>query len=322
MIKNITLLRLVVVGLLLSSCAPTDQDANQNHWVGAGTEDNPYLISTVEDVLTIKNMVNSGEASFSSTYFLQTCDLDFTNIVWDGIGSPYDGTSFRGLYNGGGHTIRNLHTPLDHDYCYGFFGVLGGVLMNLGLESGSIYGNASGALASHSTGDGGGLIINCFSNVTVDANRAGGIADNFIGGYIFNCISLSTVIGPITGSICTLAATLCSNVAYVGSATYTEFSGTIGNCHQILDGEIGGVIEKVNSFVETAPNSQSAGFDVDSLYSFAYNEAERRVFFSNVYKNKRKDEERISKIVFLSLSGIGLLLLVVAGILHLFSAKE
>ena len=57
--------------------------------------------------------------------------------------------------------------------------------MNLGIESGEISGACCGSFASHAASSSA-CIINCYSKAKVNASRAGGIVDNFIGSVI-NC---------------------------------------------------------------------------------------------------------------------------------------
>ena len=50
-----------------------------------GTQDNPWLISTVEDLQKLAETVNDGE-SYSGKYFIQDTDLDLMGITWEPIG--------------------------------------------------------------------------------------------------------------------------------------------------------------------------------------------------------------------------------------------
>ena len=78
---------------------------------GAGTADDPYRISSRQDLITLQNAVNVYLQSHKGDYFLQTTDIDlrgdaaFTGIGADGSGSHY----FGGSYDGGNHYIHNFH---------------------------------------------------------------------------------------------------------------------------------------------------------------------------------------------------------------------
>lgn len=168
---------------------------------GKGTEDNPYLISSVNDLVSFRDMVNEGEA-FENCYFLQTQDLDLGEIDnWIPIGIMGTDLYFEGVYDGGGHAIVNLF--IDREDNCGFFGLLEGEIKNLGIESGCIVGSCVGSLASH--GGVGAKITNCYNKATViGSGRAGGIADNFTAGDISFCCNMGKVVsdnGEIGGIV-------------------------------------------------------------------------------------------------------------------------
>ena len=98
---------------------------------GDGTKENPWLISSVEDLQTLQKTVNSGAAAdidadadnggkgvagnYYGYYFKQTCDLDLSGIKnWDPIG--YSGSYyFAGNYDGGGYTISGMTSTGKND---------------------------------------------------------------------------------------------------------------------------------------------------------------------------------------------------------------
>lgn len=161
-----------------------------------GTEDEPYLIESIDDLIALKDAVHAGD-DMKGVYFLQTVDLDLATDertkIWEPIGTVVEGEEnfFFGIYNGGGHVIRNLNTEASVS---GFFSFLGGTVMNLGIESGHVKGDYVGAIASHATG-GTAKIINCYSLASVSGIRAGGLADNFHGGTIADSFAAPTLDG-------------------------------------------------------------------------------------------------------------------------------
>ena len=86
---------------------------------GAGTKEDPWLISSSDDLVTLSEFVNAGEAvsydfngvgigNYYGYYFKQTCDIDMTGVAWEPIGySGDDGKYFAGNYDGDGHSIIN-----------------------------------------------------------------------------------------------------------------------------------------------------------------------------------------------------------------------
>ncbi len=84
---------------------------------GAGTQEDPWLITSQEDLIALAEFLNSGNAETFDTenagvgnyhgyYFKQTADIDLTGVTWEPIG--YSGSYyFAGNYDGGGHSITN-----------------------------------------------------------------------------------------------------------------------------------------------------------------------------------------------------------------------
>ena len=84
---------------------------------GAGTQEDPWLITSQEDLIALAEFLNSGNAeqfdaenagvgNCHGYYFKQTADIDLTGVVWEPIG--YSGSYyFAGNYDGGGHSITN-----------------------------------------------------------------------------------------------------------------------------------------------------------------------------------------------------------------------
>ena len=81
---------------------------------GAGTESDPYLIGCVEELLWFQAKVDEqaadGSTQFAGKYFKLTADIDLAGINWNPIGSMSgDHGSFKGVFDGDGHTISNLN---------------------------------------------------------------------------------------------------------------------------------------------------------------------------------------------------------------------
>ena len=84
---------------------------------GAGTQEDPWLITSKEDLIALAEFLNSGNAETFDTenagvgnchgyYFKQTADIDLTGVTWEPIG--YSGSYyFAGNYDADGHSITN-----------------------------------------------------------------------------------------------------------------------------------------------------------------------------------------------------------------------
>ena len=80
---------------------------------GRGTEDDPYLIGSYEELKQLHDLVNDGSA-FNNTYFRMTADIALASD-WTPMGITVDGTNnvadadnlhaFSGIFDGDGHTL-------------------------------------------------------------------------------------------------------------------------------------------------------------------------------------------------------------------------
>ena len=176
---------------------------------GSGTEDNPWIISSADDLKTLADTVNNGE-QYTGTYFLQAEDIDLSNVAWEPIGYTDSDYYFSGHYDGGDYIISNAVSTgkLDEDgqATAGIFGcVVDGSVSNLHVRNADF--TASG---DESYGPAGGVtgiaygatIENCtVENSRVESERmpddstcAGGIAGYAIGATFSNCASISNQI--------------------------------------------------------------------------------------------------------------------------------
>ena len=178
---------------------------------GSGTERNPWLISTADDLKTLADTVNNGEPyTYTGEYFLQTNDIDLSNVVWEPIGYTDSDYYFSGHYDGGDYIISNAVSTgkLDEDgqATAGIFGcVMDGSVSNLHVRNADFtasgdenYGPAGGVTGIAY----GATIENCtVENSRVESERmpddstcAGGIAGYAIGATFSNCASISNQI--------------------------------------------------------------------------------------------------------------------------------
>ena len=81
---------------------------------GEGTAESPYLINNLYELKGFRDLVDTyksdGSNQFAGKYFKLTNDIDLSGINWDPIGTMNgDHGSFKGVFDGGDHTISNLH---------------------------------------------------------------------------------------------------------------------------------------------------------------------------------------------------------------------
>lgn len=89
---------------------------------GTGTKEDPYIISTDLELAKLANDVNTGSsmAMKSGEYFKLTKDIDLKHGIWTPIGSTKclkkdPDRYFAGIFDGDGHTIKNMHIEWDNE---------------------------------------------------------------------------------------------------------------------------------------------------------------------------------------------------------------
>lgn len=91
---------------------------------GSGSQEDPYLINSEEDFLLFTNKMLSG-ATYENRYIKQTADLDMSQSPsYNGAGKS---ANFKGVYDGGGHTINVNINGSDQSV----FPYTNGTIMNL-----------------------------------------------------------------------------------------------------------------------------------------------------------------------------------------------
>jgi len=181
--------------------------SNKYKFNGSGTKEDPFLISSIEDLKILRNNVDYG-VSYAGYYFAQTEDLYFLEDEnWNPIGEVKKGYPFEGNYDGCGHTMNNIYCT---DPYAGLFSLLSGEVRNLGIESGCFKGDTIGSITSHGIGNT--KIINCYNKASlIGKYRVGGITDNYTGQILF-CWSL----GKLSGEG---ADTVVSGISSYGTAS-------------------------------------------------------------------------------------------------------
>ena len=200
-------LMLAIAAVLGSGAGITYTAAAADPFEGSGTEEDPYLIATADDMAALEEEVNSGE-SYSGCYFELTADITLPDD-WTGIGNSTS-NRFCSTFDGAGHTITFPEGYTTDGSCAGVFGYAGSysapaAIKDLTVDgeltaSNSIY---TGAVAAFFIGD----LENCISNVSMNVTQydkgnndtfcVGGVAGVFSGGTMSGCVNN----GEVTYSI-------------------------------------------------------------------------------------------------------------------------
>ena len=175
-----------------------------------------YTVTSADGLMNIAKLVNGGKTDINIT--LNT-NINLTGKGWTPIGTDYD-NSYKGTFDGGGHTITGLTFTTNDEYA-GLFGWLNraGTVKNVVMEgvqitSNQIYGGSIGGVVGFSWG---GTIENCSVSGSVSGTvYVGGVVGVQIGGSITGCSSSATVKGTL-------------NVG--GVAGQTIFGATLTACY-------------------------------------------------------------------------------------------
>ncbi len=87
-------------------------------------ESGAYVINSAAQFAGLAKLVNDNTSKFGGATVKLNVDIDLDQNDWTPIGSDETDTSFRGSFNGQGHTISNLWISTDDDYL-GLFGYAG-----------------------------------------------------------------------------------------------------------------------------------------------------------------------------------------------------
>ena len=174
-----------------------------------------YTVTSADGLMNVAELVNGGKTDINITL---DKNIDLTGKDWTPIGTDYD-NSYKGTFDGGGHTITGLTFTTNDKYA-GLFGWLNraGTVKNVVMEgvqitSNQIYGGSIGGVAGYSWG----TIENC----SVSGSVSGTV---YVGGVVGAQID-----GSITG--CSSSATVKGTVDVGGVAGQTNSSATLTACY-------------------------------------------------------------------------------------------
>ena len=191
-----------------------------------------YTVYNADGLMNIAKLVNGGKSDINITL---AADIDLTGKDWTPIGTDYD-NSYKGTFDGGGHTITGLTFTTNDEYA-GLFGWLNraGTVKNVVMEgvqitSNQIYGGSIGGVVGY----GWGTIENCSVSGSVSGTvYVGGVVGVQIGGSITGCSSSATVKGTVdvggvagqTNSSATLTACYATGNVIIEMAPQKNIAG-------------------------------------------------------------------------------------------------
>lgn len=260
---------------------------------GSGTEADPYLIETAQNLAWISEMVNNGVTNYSGVWFKLTTDLNMHNIAWVPIGNSTS-NCFCGKFNGDTHFIDSVSVTGSYTYA-GLFGITGteAHLLNIGVHcnvdvngTGDKY---SGGIIGYINGENT-LVENCYNTGSISSfssyssSSSGYTYSGGIVGYIYGTGSM-IINSYNTGNVTS------SHYSSLNSGAYPSYSGgvvgsiygtttVINKCYNI--GNVssssrsthssGGIVGYINGTISEVINCYNAGniISQESSYSSSY----------------------------------------------------
>jgi len=251
---------------------------------GTGEPDDPYLISTAQELNNIGH-----NARLMNCHFTLVQSLDLMGVQFYPIGDP--AFPYTGVFNGNDQTVS--HLTITGESNLGLFAALGAeaAITDLGVldvniaGSGSAIGGLVGSNGDYSTGEGG-LVLNCYSSGSVcgESSVGGLVGDNF--GSITTSHSSGSVCGEVAvgglvgdnnlgGSILmSYSKSTITGYSFVGGLVGWNSTCTLMQCYSTgaVDGNdyVGGLVGTTESVsdakalecfwdIETSGQATSAG---------------------------------------------------------------
>lgn len=270
--------------------------ASQPLFEGEGTEQNPYLISSAEQLFLLGQVY----PDYPGKHFRQTTEIDLSGFAgnengkgWVPIGRETEhGVPFQSVYDGGGHPITGLTINRTDDSELGLFGTIGesGMVANVHLSGGSLNGRTVvGGLAAVNYGT---IMDSSVSAEIHGSSDLGGLAgQNY--GVIANASVSVTVIGSL-GTVGGLVGVnygrvIDSHVAGNNSVTCATYgtecdivaqSTNIGGLAGI--NYSGGIISKSTSDASVQGSGNTGGLVGDNRGEITRSHAKGNVFTSGL----------------------------------------
>ena len=154
-----------------------------------------YTVTSADGLMNIAKLVNGGKTDINITL---DKNIDLTGKDWTPIGTSVD-NSYKGTFDGGGHTITGLTFTTNDEYV-GLFGCLDrtGTVKNVVMEGVQITNDNESSDVGGVVGFSLGTIENCSVSGSVSGTViVGGVVGAQWGGSITGCSSSATVKGTL-----------------------------------------------------------------------------------------------------------------------------
>lgn len=222
---------------------------------GEGTKNDPYLLTSAEDLKFLAYQVaNEDVDGYSGCYFRLVKDISLSgNSSWLPIGY-FDSTGgqlkpFCGAFDGNGYTINNLSISDTSQNYAGLFGSVEGAVIQDLKVSGTIGAKNIAGLIAGSAYDS--IITGCTSSGQVRAAGVlGGICGEIYDSTVYACVNRALVLGGSLGTgIQSAAGGICgaAHNAILHSCTQEAETGGTGIAGVSSEGVTGGLVGSLNN---------------------------------------------------------------------------
>lgn len=225
---------------------------------GSGTEEDPYIISTVEDFLAMQDIINI--TSNANKYFALANDIDLSDVGAESFekNSLYAGAlvsvskslsaASKNVYfvlDGNGHKIKNLNVTLDNGDKFALFGYL----------------NAKSEIKNV-------VVEKCVINVISDVDKAAILVAENEGTISAVQMNYPVLTSKNVGSAAIVAAVNSGTITGVKVlSNQSNFGGATANVHTISGSGVIGSIAGTNTGKITKTSAVNVGMYIDSSLS-------------------------------------------------------
>ena len=206
-------------------------DGSSASWTqGTGTESDPYLIESAQNLAYLAEMVNGGVNQYTGMWFKLTININLNNREWTPIGDNNTTSArFAGNFDGDNHSITNLKissSTLTYGGLFGYVINAGGTFRNINI-GGTISSSAAGSYCGGIVGYSGAskTFLNCHNSASVSSSFcAGGLIGYVTNAVMTNCNNSGRVYASYT------ASSLDNGKSYSGGLIgYGNSTNTISN---------------------------------------------------------------------------------------------
>jgi hypothetical protein len=238
---------------------------------GDGSADSPYLISDANQLALMSYLINEDHSRFTGRNYLLISDIDLSGREWTPIAHIYNypisemaSLSFKGFFDGGGHSISGLTVRGEDSTHLGLFGAVDrdGRVKDVVLRSADVRDSLGGRVAGTLVGENSGTIENCAADgyVEIRGSYAGGLIGSNIYGVVQDCRAdcitsgdhgIGGLIGSNRGTVsnCVTSGRVIGRYLIGGLASENVSTGEIIDCASSADLHSGSEKEFVGSLV-------------------------------------------------------------------------